>query len=118
VPEAAEIDPLVLELDNRRDLGKPVNAADERVFDDIAKALGKGEKPLRRQCLLAKEDHQVIEPSPADRCDGGGIEIFRKIDPGYLGPDCSGNRSYLERIAFHRVRNFFTGSTGRQFPCR
>ena len=46
MPEAAEIDPLVLELDDWGDLGKSVDPLDERVFDDLAEASRNGEKLL------------------------------------------------------------------------
>ena len=53
VPEPAEIDPLVLELDNRGDQRKALDTLDEQVFDGLAETPGEGEKPLGQQVLAA-----------------------------------------------------------------
>jgi hypothetical protein len=55
VPEPAEIDPLMLKLDDWGDLRKTLDAPDERVFDDLAKMTGETQKPLRRDGLVAKK---------------------------------------------------------------
>ena len=60
MPEAAEIDPLVLELDDWGDLGKSVDPLDKRVFDDFAEAPSKTQKLLRCQVLFAKEDDEAF----------------------------------------------------------
>ena len=44
MPDAAEIDPLVLELDDRGDLGEPVDPLEEWVFDRFADAAGDAEQ--------------------------------------------------------------------------
>jgi hypothetical protein len=125
VPKPAEIDLLVLELDYRGDLREALHALDERVFDGLAKAPREGKKPLRRQRLSAKENDEVVEPSTADRCDRGVVQIFRKIGPGDLGPESAGYWMYLKRIARHRlaliVTTFDAGLELRvaaaRFPC-
>jgi hypothetical protein len=43
----AEIHPFVFEFDDRDDLGEPLEALDERIFDDFAKTPCEGEKPIR-----------------------------------------------------------------------
>jgi hypothetical protein len=55
VPEPAEIDPLMLKLDDWGDLRETLDAPDERVFDDLAKMTGETQKPLRRDGLVAKK---------------------------------------------------------------
>jgi hypothetical protein len=81
MPKPAEIDPLVFELDDRGDLGESIDPFDEGVFDDLAEAPRKTEKLLRCQVLLAKENHEVVEPSAPDRRDGFAVEFFGEIDP-------------------------------------
>ena len=96
MPEPAEIDPLVLELDDRGDLGKSVDPFDERVFDDLAEMPRKAEKLLRRQLLIAKENHQVVEPGAPERRHGFAVEIFGEIDPADLGSQRPSNRADVE----------------------
>jgi len=101
VPEAAEIDPLVLELDHRGDYRKALDPRDERVFDDLAEMSGEGEKALGRQFPVAEENHQMVEPGMPDRSDRAVVEILGKIDPGDLGPERAGNRTDLQRTVGH-----------------
>ena len=65
--KAAEVDLLVLELDNRSDLGKARDSADKRVFDNLTRAAGESEKLLGRQALRAQDEDKVIEPALPDR---------------------------------------------------
>ena len=102
MPEPAEIDPLVLELDDRGDQRKALDTLDERVFDDLAKTPGEGEKPLGQQLLAAEEDHQMVEPGAPDRGDRRLVEVRTKIDPGDLGPERAGNRMDLKRAVGHQ----------------
>ena len=60
MPQPAEIDPLVFELDDRRDLGEAVDALDERVLDRLAEMPRQAEQFGGRQVLVAKEDHEVV----------------------------------------------------------
>ena len=46
MPKPAEIDALVLQLDDRSNLRETVEPFEEGVFDDLAKAPREGEKPL------------------------------------------------------------------------
>ena len=106
VPEPAEIDPLVLELDDRGDQRKALDTLDERVFDDLTKTPGEGEKPLGQQVLAAKEDYQMVEPGAPDRGDRRVVEVCAKIDPGDLGPERAGNRMDLKRAVGHHPMIF------------
>ena len=69
VPEPAEIDLLVLELDHGRDLRKSVEPLHEWIFDRLAEASCDTQEFLRRQRLAAKEHHAVLQPRGADRSD-------------------------------------------------
>ena len=86
--------------------GKALDPLDERVFDDLAETPGEGEKPLGRQVLRAKEDHQMVEPGMPDRRDRAVVEVFGKIDPGDLGPERAGNRTDLKRTVGHQPMIF------------
>src|SRR4051794_39804872 len=103
MPEPAEIDLLVLELDDRRDLREAVEPLHERVIDRLAEAAGRMQKLLRRQRLAAKEHHAVFEPGSADGCDGRVTEILRKIDAEDLGAERARERANVERVGFHRA---------------
>src|SRR5712664_4139204 len=70
VPDAAEIDLLVLELLHFDHLRKAGDALDEGILDRLADTSREGHELLRAKPLLAEEDHQVLEP---------GIANFRKI---------------------------------------
>ena len=101
VPEPAEIDPLVFQLDDRSDQRKALDPVDERVFDDLAKTPGEGEKALGRQLLTAEEDHQMIEPGSPDRLDRSLVEVLGKINTGNLGAQRAGDRLDLKRVVGH-----------------
>ena len=102
MPEAAEIDPLVFELDDRGDQRKTLDPLDERVFDDLAETPGEGEKPLGRQLLVAEEDYQMVEPGTPDRRDRAFVEVFGKIDAGDRGAERAGDRTDLQRTVGHQ----------------
>ena len=104
MPQAAEVHLLVLELDHRRDLGKPLDALDERVLDRFAEAACDAEKFLRRQRLVAKEDHAMLEPRFADRRDALLAEIVLEIDAEDLGAQGAGDRPDIERVRRHVSR--------------
>src|SRR3954462_3413302 len=72
MPDTAEVVALVLELLHFDHLGKPVDAADERVLDRLPHAAGERHELRRRQRLVAKKDDLVLEESPA------GL-LFRQI---------------------------------------
>jgi hypothetical protein len=54
--------------------------------------------------LLAKENHEVVEPSPPDRRDGFAVELFGEIEPGNLSSERSSNWADFERFTDHRVK--------------
>jgi hypothetical protein len=56
----------------------------------------KAEKLLRRQELIAKENHQVVEPGAPEPRDGAAVELFSEIDPADLRPQRPGDRADLE----------------------
>src|SRR5713101_3840895 len=70
VPDAAEIDLLVLELLHFDDLREARDALDEGILDRPADAARERHEGPGRERLVAEEDHQVLEP---------GIANFRKI---------------------------------------
>src|SRR5580704_11188921 len=98
MPDAAEIDFFVLQLDHRSDLREPVEAFQERVFDRLADAAGKGQKLRRGQALVAEEDDEIIEPGAADCGDGGFVQLA-EIDAENLRADRPGERADFEGIA-------------------
>jgi hypothetical protein len=57
---------------------------------------------FRRQALVAKDDHQMIEQRRPDRRDDIGIQWRRKVHAVDLGAQGASNRSDFHR-AFLRV---------------
>jgi len=47
--------------------------------------------------LVAEENDEMVEPCPADRRDGGFVELAQ-IDAVNLGPDRPGNWTDVERV--------------------
>jgi hypothetical protein len=101
MPQPAEIDPLVFELDDRGDLREAVDALDERVFDRLAETPRQREQASGRQFLIAKENDEVVEPGLADRRDGLGVELLREIDAENLGADRPRQRADVEPLPGH-----------------
>ena len=101
VPQTAEIDLLVLELDHRRDLRKALETLHERIFDRLAEAACGVQELRGRQRLLAKEDDEVLQPRGADGRDGVVAEIVSKVDADDLGPQRAGERPDVERVGSH-----------------
>ena len=54
------------------------------------------EELLGTEELVAEEDHEVLEPGPADLGDGVVVEAGREVDSGDLGPDRTGERQHLD----------------------
>lgn len=94
VPDAAEIDPLIRQLQHRDDLGKPVNTLDERILDRRAEPPRQRQEIRRRQVLVAEEHHVVVEPDPPDRRNLG-VAGMGQVDPADLGADAAGE--FLDR---------------------
>ena len=105
MPDAAEIILLVLELDNRNDFRKSFDALDEGIFHHLAEAFCKAEELRRRQILIAKEDHAVIEPRLANGCDDVVARLGGKIDAQNFRADGAGQRSDFETVARHFRRS-------------
>jgi hypothetical protein len=72
------------------------------LMNGYSTASGEGEKPLGREVLVAKEDHQMVEPGAPDRRDRAVVEILAKIDAGDLGPERPGNRTDFKRTIGHQ----------------
>src|SRR6185503_12573907 len=98
VPQPAEIDLLVLELDHRRDLRKALETLHERIFDRLAEAACEFEKLRGRQRLLAEENDKVLEPRGANGRDGLVAEVVSKVDAEDLRPKRAGKRADVERV--------------------
>ena len=94
MPDAAEIDPLMLQLENRRDFREAVDPVDHGIGHRRAEAAGEGELLRRRYLLIAEEDHQMVEQRPADRRDGGVRQVGRQIDATDFGADRRGDGRY------------------------
>src|SRR3954463_14713595 len=90
MPDTAEVVALVLELLHFDPLGKPVDAADERVLDRLPHAAGERHELRRRQRLVAKKDDLVLEQSRAYLL---AQKPPRKVDAGDLGPGRAGEAS-------------------------
>ncbi len=114
MPDAAEIGALVLELDHRRDAGKAVEAFDERILDRRAERLREAHELRRRELLVAKENHAVLEPRAADGVHGVGGKFAREIDPVDLGAECAGDFPDFHSGCGRRFRFGFDESVARR----
>ena len=94
MPDAAEIDPLVLQLDDRGDRRKAVEALEERILDGLADTPREGEKLRRGQALIAEEDDEMAQPRGADRRDLRIVEAGQ-VDVQNLGADRPGDGTDL-----------------------
>ena len=97
MPEAAEIDPFVLELGDLDDFWKTVDAAHERVFDRLAEAAGERQEACGRQALAVAEDHAVVEQSAADFGDRRFRQLRGQIDAVQFDAERAGDRPHLDR---------------------
>jgi hypothetical protein len=66
VPDAAEIDRLVLQLGDIDDLGKTFDASHEGILDRCAEPACQGQEASGRQVLIAEEDDQMVQECLAD----------------------------------------------------
>ena len=96
MPDTAEIDPLMLQLDDRRDFREAVDPVDHGIGHRRAETAGEGELLRRRYLLIAEDDDQMIEQRLPDRRDGGVGQAGRQIDATDFGADRRGNRRDLE----------------------
>ena len=101
VPQPAEIDLLVLELDHRRDLRKALEPLHERIFDRLAEAAREREELRGLERLVAEEDDEVFEPGGADRRDRLVAHVSAEIDPENFRAERAGERTDVERVGCH-----------------
>lgn len=92
MPDAAEVDGLVLLFEDTDDLGKALDALDEGVLDRLAKVGGEGQKRLGLEVLVSEEDDLVLEkrlaelPYPSRVLGQEG-----QVDVSNLRPDAAGD---------------------------
>jgi hypothetical protein len=96
VPDAAEVDLLVLELGDGDDFRKAVEPLEERVFDRLTEPLRQREEPRRRKILIAEEHDASVEPDAADFRDCRVVEVAREVDAGNLRPERARDPVHLE----------------------
>ena len=87
MPDAAEIGAFVLELHDRRDLRKTVDAFHKRILDWCAEVCCHLEKLRGTQLLAAEEDDTVLEPCTTQRMHDRLIKLTSEIDAGHLGTE-------------------------------
>jgi len=95
MPHAAEVQLLVLELDDPGNQRTSRQSFELRVRHRLAELAGERELLLRAQSLVAEEDDETIEESVADLRDDVALERARDVDAANLGaePGCSRQRS-------------------------
>ena len=115
-----KFDRLVRQLGDRDDLREPFDALHERVLDRLADPAGEREELLGTEELVAEEDHEVLEPGPADLGDGLVDQVGREVDAGDLGPDRAGERQHLDGavgiLDLHRRSGCRDRAPGRNWP--
>src|SRR5581483_12257571 len=80
VPDAAEVDVLVGELEDRNDLGMLVEAFDERILDGIPEAPREGEELRGREVTITKEDDEMLEPGAPEQRVRRIVERLPQVD--------------------------------------
>ena len=90
MPHAAEVDLLVLELLHLDDLREADDPLHKRIFNRLADALRESHVILQRKRLVAKEDHQMLEPRLADLAHLT-VRKRAQIDIADLGAERAGN---------------------------
>src|SRR4030095_8488960 len=106
MPDSAEVDALVLELHHGRDHGRLGQPLELGGFHGLAEALGEGQLLLRRELLISKEDHEMMQESPANLGDHLIAERLRETHAADLGAEGSGHRLGFDvaiRPSGHRV---------------
>src|SRR5258708_30569690 len=92
MPDAAEIDPLVLALGHFDDLGILGKTGNEGIARESAEVAREGNELCRRQILITKEDDEMIEQRATDLGDRGSTEIAGEIDIADFGADRARDR--------------------------
>src|SRR5258708_5889706 len=90
MPDAAEVELLVLQLLHLDDLGKAGDALHERIFDRSSDAAGEGHELGRRQRLVLEEHHQVLEPRGANLLELGILQPAQ-VDARDFGAERAGD---------------------------
>src|SRR5262245_13383279 len=101
MPNAAEVGLLMLELCDRNDFRKALNALDEGIFDDLAEPPGKAQELRGRQRLIAEKHHTVFEPGAPNGRNRRRAQLAAEIDAADLGPDCTRDRPHLDCALCH-----------------
>src|SRR6185503_13333794 len=89
VPDAAEIDLLVLELLHLDDLRESLDPVDERILDRLAPGAREHHELPGGERLIAKEKHEVLEPGAPQLADLLRRKRPRKINAEDLGAKCA-----------------------------
>jgi len=92
MPDAPEVHALMLELRNLDDLGMALDPLDEGIFDRRAELPRGREELVRRQLLIPKEQHEMIEQRAPKLRDRFRAERSAEIDGADLGPEGAGDR--------------------------
>ena len=93
MPDAAEVEALVLQLLHLDDLGEALDALHERVLDRLAHAARERHELRRRQRLVAEEDDLVLEQGLANLFRGN---FPREIHPEDLRAERARDASDLQ----------------------
>jgi len=101
MPQAAEIDRFMRQLDHWRDDRKIGQALHEGVFDRFAEAFGQRHLLRRGHRLVAEEDNQVFQPGLPDFGDFRVGQVLREIDAADFRAERSGDRPDLNMPVGH-----------------
>lgn len=87
MPETAEVDPLVGQLEHGRDQRIAVETPQEWIFLHLSELAGKGQLLLRGQPLIAKKQHLALQPQRMHSVQGCRPQGLGKIPPADFGSD-------------------------------
>ena len=90
--DAAEVDLLVLQLDDRRNLRKAFDAIDHGIGLRRTETPGKGQLLGRRDVLIPEEDDKMIEQSVANGGNRGIRQLICQVDATNFRTDRRGDR--------------------------
>src|SRR5262249_37925051 len=88
-------------LADRDDLGESVDAAYERILHGLSDSTRERQELLEREVLVAKEDHEILEPRLTNRADGLIVERCGEVDPADLGAESARERLDAKRLEPH-----------------
>ncbi|MEA3220990.1 MAG: hypothetical protein OZX49_02105 [Immundisolibacter sp.] len=101
VPEATEIDPLVRQFDHRHDQRVAVQAAQHGVLDRLGDAPGKRQVLFGSQMLVAKEQHQVLQPGVAYLGQDRVRQFMAQVHSADLRTKSARHRGHADVPVFH-----------------